>query len=71
MEICRSADVPYATACRIVQTLMHEGLIERAVGTKEYRATALVQSLTTGFQQTYLHTVSAKPHLEKLSQEEG
>jgi len=33
MEISRSAEVPYATAYRIVQTLMHEGLATR-VGTR-------------------------------------
>jgi molybdenum-dependent DNA-binding transcriptional regulator ModE len=29
MEICRTAQIPYPTACRIVQTLMDEGMIER------------------------------------------
>lgn len=28
MEIARGARLPYPTACRIVQTLVHEGLIE-------------------------------------------
>ena len=27
MEIARSSQVPYPTACRIVQTLLHEGMI--------------------------------------------
>jgi IclR family transcriptional regulator, mhp operon transcriptional activator len=71
MGISRSADVPYATACRIVQTLMHEGLIEREAGRKKYRVTALVQSLATGFQQEDLLAAEARPHLEALCREVG
>ena len=50
MEIARTSNVPYPTACRIVQTLMHEGLIEREPSRKHYRPTALVQTLAHGFQ---------------------
>lgn len=50
MEISRAAEIPYPTACRIVQTLMHEGFIEREPSRKRYRATGLVQTLSTGFQ---------------------
>ncbi|MEL7188191.1 MAG: helix-turn-helix domain-containing protein [Pseudomonadota bacterium] len=71
MGISRSADVPYATACRVVQTLMHEGLIEREVGRKKYRVTSLVQSLATGFQQEDLLAAEARPHLEELCKDVG
>lgn len=71
MGISRSADVPYATACRVVQTLMHEGLIEREVGRKKYRVTSLVQSLATGFQQEDLLAAEARPHMEELCQRVG
>ncbi|GAB5486884.1 MAG: IclR family transcriptional regulator YiaJ [Parasphingorhabdus sp.] len=66
MNISKSANVPYPTACRIVQTFLHEGLIEREPARKRYRVTALVQSLATGF-QTEDHLVAvARPHLESL-----
>ena len=71
MGISRSADVPYATACRIVQTLMHEGLIERETGHKKYRVTALVQSLATGFQQDDLVAARALPPMQTLCQDVG
>lgn len=71
MDISRSAEVPYATAGRIVQTLLHEGLIEREPGTKRYRVTALVQSLATGFQQEDLLASVARPHLEELCRSVG
>jgi IclR family mhp operon transcriptional activator len=50
MEISKRAKVPYPTACRIVQTLVHEKLIEREPTRKHYRPTALIQSLSNGFQ---------------------
>lgn len=50
MEIARMADVPYPTAARIIQTLLHEGLIEQEPARKRYRATALVQTLSHGYQ---------------------
>ena len=71
MDVSRSADVPYATACRIVQTLLHEGLIEREPGRKRYRVTSLVQSLATGFQEEDLLAAEALPHMEELTRKIG
>ncbi len=71
MGVSRSAEVPYATACRIVQTLLHEGLIEREPGRKRYRVTALVQSLATGFQQEDLLAAVARPFLEEFCRDVG
>ncbi len=68
MEISKSADIPYPTASRIVQTLLHEGLIEREYARKRYRATALVQTLSVGFQAEDRLVFAARPHLEKLCQ---
>jgi IclR family mhp operon transcriptional activator len=45
MEISQASEVPYPTACRIVQTLLHEGYLERERGRKTYRTTALVREL--------------------------
>ena len=50
MEIARMAGVPYPTAARIIQTLLHEELIEQEPARKRYRATALVQTLAHGYQ---------------------
>ena len=49
MEIAQSSKVPYPTACRIVQTLVHEGMLEREPGRKTYRATSSVLTLASGF----------------------
>lgn len=71
MEISRSASVPYPTACRIVQTLLHEGYIEQEPARKRYRATSLVQTLSTGFQPEDLLVSAARSHIEALCEEVG
>lgn len=71
MEIARTSEVPYPTACRIVQTLVHEGLIEREPARKRYRPTALTQTLAHGF-QGHAHLVQvARPHLVELTRVVG
>lgn len=67
MEIARTSGVPYPTACRIVQTLMYEGLIEREPSRKRYRPTALVQTLSHGFQGHGLLVQVARPHIVELT----
>lgn len=67
MEIAKRAKVPYPTACRIVQTLLHEGLIEREPTRKHYRPTALVQSLSHGFQGHSRLVSVARPHIVSLT----
>jgi IclR family mhp operon transcriptional activator len=65
MEIAKRAKVPYPTACRIVQTLLHEKLIEREPTRKHYRPTALIQSLSNGFQiRNQLVSVAREPIVE-------
>ena len=66
MEIARTSRVPYPTACRIVQTLLHEGMIEREPARKRYRATALVQSLASGFHDDSRLVAIARPHIDTL-----
>ena len=51
MEISKETGLPYPTTFRIVQTLIHEGVVEQEPSRKRYRATALVQSLSSGFQE--------------------
>jgi IclR family mhp operon transcriptional activator len=71
MEIARSSEVPYPTACRIVQTLVYEGLIEREPARKRYRPTALVQTLAHGFQGDAHLAKVARPHIVDLTRRLG
>lgn len=71
MEIARTSEVPYPTACRLVQTLVYEGLIEREPSRKRYRPTALTQTLAYGFQGD-MHLVEvARAHLVELTRTMG
>lgn len=70
-EIALASDVPYPTACRIVQSLVHEGMIERETGRKHYRPTALVESLAHGFQGHGGLVRVAHPHMSRLTREIG
>ena len=47
-QLAREVDLPYATAHRLVQTLVHEGLIELETCRKRYRPTELVETLSCG-----------------------
>ena len=71
MEIAKASEVPYPTACRIVQTLLYEGLIEQEPSRKRYRATAMVQSLATGFQHDDELVRLARPHIVALTKRVG
>lgn len=69
--IAQSAGVPYPTACRLVETLIHEGFVEREPSRKRYRVTSLVHTLSTGY-QTEDHLVRlARPLIEDLCREVG
>ena len=71
MDIAHASGVPYPTACRIVQTLLHEGLIEREPARKRYRPTALVQTLSHGFQESGRLVKVARPHIVSLTKQHG
>ena len=71
MEISKAAEVPYPTACRIVQTLLYEGLIEQEPSRKRYRSTALVQTLSHGFQHEDRLVKVARPHILALTERVG
>ena len=70
-EIAETVCLPYATTVRIVQTLLHEGLIERETTRKFYRVTRLVQSLSLGFKETGSLVAIAHPHLSALTKKIG
>lgn len=65
-EIARSVKLPYPTAFRIIQTLLHEGLIECEPTRKHYRATQLVQTLSVGYRDHGNLLLRARPHIVAL-----
>ncbi|MBL0923114.1 MAG: helix-turn-helix domain-containing protein [Sphingomonadaceae bacterium] len=71
MQICREADIPYPTAFRIVETLIKEGMVEREPARKRYRATALVRTLSVGFQDEDGLVAVARPHIVALCKKHG
>lgn len=71
MEIATATDLPYPTVCRIVQTLMHEGLVEQEPTRKNYRPTALVKTLSQGFQDDDLLVSLARPHIVDVTRKLG
>ena len=70
-EISDITKIPYSTAWRIVFTLEHESIIERDISGKYYRATALVQSLSYGYQAQSRLVAIARPHIVQLTNEIG
>mgnify|MGYP005858260427 CR=1 FL=1 len=66
MGISRAAEVPYPTACRIIQTLLHEGLVEKEPARKRYRVTSLVHTLSTGYQEEDQLVSAARSQIEDL-----
>jgi IclR family transcriptional regulator, mhp operon transcriptional activator len=71
MEISKSSNVPYPTACRIVQTLLHEGLLEQEPARKRYRPTVAVLTLARGFHEYCRLVDVARPHMVELTSRMG
>jgi IclR family mhp operon transcriptional activator len=71
MQVAQASKVPYPTACRIVQTLIQEGLIEREPQRKFYRPTALVHTLSHGYQADSTLVDVARPHIAALTGQIG
>ena len=70
-DIAKEVDVPYVTACRIVQTLVVEGLIVREPSRNHYRPTALVQHLVSGFAHEDDLVRISRPLLLDFTRESG
>lgn len=70
-QISKIVNLPYPTACRVVNTLVGEGVIERETSRKYYRATALAQSLSCGYQAQARLVAIARPHILNLTKETG
>lgn len=71
MEIAQASSVPYPTACRIVQTLLHEGLIARERSRKRYHPTALCETLAHGFQGHGSLVQTVQPKIDLLTRDIG
>lgn len=67
MEIARGVALPYPTTFRIIQTLLHEGLVECEPTRKHYRATQLVQTLSVGYKENGNLLLRARPHMVALT----
>lgn len=67
MGAARAAGIPYPTACRVIQTLIHEGFIESVPNTKQYRPTALVHTLSNGYKFDNSLVIAARPIIEELT----
>lgn len=68
-EIARNAKIPHPTATRIVRTLIDEGLIEQEPSRKRYRPTALIQTLSCGFQNHDRLVTISRPHIVRLTRQ--
>lgn len=66
-DIQKACDLPFPTVSRIVQSLMHDGLIEREPARRHYRPTALVHTLSHGFQGDERLVKAARPHIVELT----
>ncbi|KMS56436.1 IclR family transcriptional regulator [Novosphingobium barchaimii LL02] len=70
-DIAKACNLPFPTVSRLVQSLLHEGLIEREQGRRRYRPTALVQTLAHGFQGDARLVKATRPHIVELTRMVG
>jgi IclR family mhp operon transcriptional activator len=66
-HIAEAVELPYPTVNRIVRTLIEVGLVEQEPSRKRYRPTALVQTLSCGFQNHDRLVSTARPHIVALT----
>jgi IclR family mhp operon transcriptional activator len=71
MDIARAVELPYPTTIRIVQTLMHEGMLESEPVRKLYRVTSLVRSLAVGVHEQANLIKASRPQLTALTYKHG
>lgn len=70
-DISAITGLPYPTVCRIVDTLEEAGMIERDSSRRNYRPTALVRTLSVGFQEDEYLVTKARKHIETLCSDVG
>ena len=66
VDISKATGLPYPTACRIVETLVEAGMIVRDEAARKYRPTALVQTLSVGYQEDHALVAKARPSIVAL-----
>ncbi len=71
MQVARATNLPYATAARLVMTLLHEGMIEREPVRRQYRPTILVRTLASGYQDHNHIGAVARPRIVALTERHG
>lgn len=69
-DIARQEGIPLPTAYRFIQTLVHEGMVARDPDSKEYHPTALVKSLSSGFEDSAV-AEAVDPILNQLTAKVG
>lgn len=67
MQIAKMVELPYPTTCRLVNTLVAEGVIEQETLRKYYRPTALAQSLSCGYHTHSRMATIARQHIQNLT----
>ncbi len=68
-QITERVGLTYATTTRIVRTLMEEGLVEQEPSRKRYRPTALVHTLSCGFQNHDRLVSASRRHIVELTRQ--
>lgn len=66
VDVANATSIPYPTVCRIVDTLVDAGMLEREQGRRHFKPTPLVQSLSLGFQEDDAFVKTAQPVIAKL-----
>lgn len=51
VDIAKETQIPYPTVCRIIETLIDMGMLEKQRHTRYFRPTSMVQSLSSGYQE--------------------
>lgn len=69
MDISKATKLPYPTVCRIVDTFITAGMVEREPARQFYRPTALVQTLSVGYQEEHALVTAAREHIVRLCEE--
>ncbi len=70
-DISNATGLPYPTVCRIVDTFKDAGMIERDSSSRNYRPTALVRTLSVGFQEDEFLVTKARKIIEELCSDVG
>lgn len=70
-DISKETGLPYPSVFRLTQTLTYLGLIEAEPSRKRYRPTALVHTLSQGYQRDDALTSHAREHIVDLTETVG